>query len=99
MTAVTWSVRARDDLRSIAAFIATDSSRYAELVTERLLQAVARLEAFPESGRIVPEFAEPALREVVWQSYRIVYRYDSDASTASVVTVFRSERRFPDVRE
>jgi len=37
------------------------------------------LENFPEAGRMVPEVAHPAVREVLKNSYRIVYRIVSPA--------------------
>jgi plasmid stabilization system protein ParE len=29
---------------------------------------------FPEIGRMVPEFRQPNLREIICRSYRIIYR-------------------------
>jgi plasmid stabilization system protein ParE len=40
----------------------------------RLVAAVERLEAFPQSGRVVPERNDEAIREVIVRPYRIVYR-------------------------
>ena len=55
MTEVRWTEQAVEDLRSIREFIARDSPRYGRLVAERLFDATSRIEAFPRSGRIVPE--------------------------------------------
>lgn len=71
---------------------------YAELgvpeVGERLLREVVaqteRLAAFPESGRIVPEFGIAPLREIIHPPFRIVYRIDPER--IRVVRVWRSER-------
>ena len=38
----------------------------------------ARLEEFPESGRVVPEFPELPYREVVIMPYRFFYRVKGD---------------------
>jgi len=51
---------------------------------------IRQLSAFPDSGRVVPEFETPWLREVVWPPFRIVYRRDHDGII--VVRVWRSER-------
>ena len=63
-------------------------------VGERLLHeivgAIERLGDFPESGRIVPEFRVPALREVIHPPFRIVYRLGKDR--VRIVRVWRSER-------
>ena len=54
MTRILWSPQALLDLESIRDYIARDSPSNAELVIRRLVAAVERLEAFPQSGRIVP---------------------------------------------
>ena len=69
-----WTRRAITDVQSIQQFIAQDSPHAAELVTQRLIAAIDRLALFPQSGRIVPEVADPLIREVIQGSYRIVYR-------------------------
>lgn len=74
MTPLVWTRRAIEDVRSIQQFIAKDSPHYAQLVSQRLIDSVERLPAFPQSGRIVPEVNDPAIREVIQGSYRIVYR-------------------------
>ena len=51
-------------------------------------------QSFPESGRVVPERSDPAIREIVVSPYRIVYRLRGDI--AEVATVFRGSRQFPD---
>ena len=44
-----------------------------------LSNAVDRLEQFPLSGRSVPEADNEAVREVIFQRYRIIYWIVSDA--------------------
>jgi toxin ParE1/3/4 len=44
--------------------------------TEKLLR---RLEEFPESGRIIPEFPELPYREVIISPYRFFYKIKVDA--------------------
>ena len=94
MTSVIWSPQAIRDVESIRAFIAQDSSSYAELVARRIVAAVERLHSFPESGRLVPERQDPAIREVIVTPYRIVYRLRS--GVLEVVTVFRGSQEFPE---
>ena len=93
MKRVLWSPRSVEDLEAIRDHIAQDSPRYAALVVQRLVAATDRLPRFPESGRIVPERADPALRELVVRPYRIVYRVRGE--TVEVVTVFRASRLLP----
>jgi len=88
-----WTEQAVDDLREIRKYIERDSPRYSRLVVERLYEATQRLETFPRSGRVVPEFDVEHLREIMVGEYRIVYRVESDAVV--FLTVFRSSRVFP----
>jgi len=55
-----------------------------------VIDHVERLADFPESGRIVPEFELPNLREIIYPPFRIVYRIDG--TRISIVRVWRSER-------
>ncbi|MEJ2726149.1 MAG: type II toxin-antitoxin system RelE/ParE family toxin [Deltaproteobacteria bacterium] len=68
-----WSPSAKLDLKDITAFIAEDSVSAAERFVGSLFQVVERLAAFPESGRVVPEFGDPSIREVIRRACRIVY--------------------------
>jgi plasmid stabilization system protein ParE len=83
------------DLEAIRDYIAADSPRYAALVVERILGAVERLSMFPESGRVVPERNDPAIREVIVRPYRVVYRLRP--GLVEIATVFRASRMFPDL--
>ena len=61
---------------------------------ERLIgKIVASIEAladYPNIGRIVPEFDQPFLRELIRAPFRIVYR--RDPKHVRVVRIWRSER-------
>jgi toxin ParE1/3/4 len=63
-------------------------------VGERLIgEIVASIEALadhPDMGRIVPEFNQPFLRELIRPPFRVVYR--RDPKHVRVVRVWRSER-------
>ena len=96
MTPIRWSPQALRDLESIRDYIAQDSPRYAELVVTRIIASVDRLQAFPDSGRIVPERGDPEIREVIVRPYRVVYR--RRANEVEIATVFRASRLLPDIR-
>lgn len=63
-------------------------------IGERLLVEIfASVEALvdhPDMGRVVPEFDQPSLRELIRPPFRIVYRREPERLT--VVRVWRSER-------
>jgi toxin ParE1/3/4 len=89
-----WTERARSDLTAIQAFIAQDSPYYADAVVRQLIAATEQLASFPESGRAVPEFADPQVREIVRRPYRIVYRLVGE-DAIHVLTIHHGSQRFP----
>lgn len=88
---ISFAVSALGDLEEIRAFYAAQQVPEvgARLLAE-ILAKVERLADYPESGRVVPEFDMPQLREIVHPPFRIVYRLD--AERVRVVRVRRSER-------
>lgn len=74
MAKIRWTVGARRDLHEIINYIAEDSPAYAINFAERIILAVDRLEAFPKLGRIVPEYQDAGVRELIVGNYRIVYK-------------------------
>lgn len=90
MAEVRWAPQAAEDLESIARFISHDSPHYAQLFVIDVFGAVERLGAFPQSGRIVPERNDPALREIILGNYRIVYRTKADL--VEILTVYHGAR-------
>ena len=94
MRAVLWTEQAQADLTAIRAFISQDSPHYASVIIARLIAATDRLVPFPESGRAVPEFDDPLVREVVCPPYRIVYRL-TGLDEVHVLTVHHSSQSFP----
>lgn len=92
MTQVIWAPQAIQDVEAIGTHVARDSAHYANLVVERIVAAVERLQEHPRSGRIVPELGEESIREVIHGNYRIVYRLRHD--TVEIATVFHGARLF-----
>lgn len=73
MATVNWNGPAVDDLDSIWEFIARDAELAADAIRTRLIVASARLEAFPLSGRVLPEAESEFIRELIVGSYRLIY--------------------------
>jgi toxin ParE1/3/4 len=83
---VVWSARALADVESIAAYISSDSPAYAKIVVKKIVKLTRQLARFPQSGREVPEFQDPSLRELLAYSYRIIYKVDrEEVIIASVI--------------
>lgn len=94
MRAVLWTKQAQADLAAILGFVSQDSPHYASVIIARLIAATDRLVPFPESGRAVPEFDDPLVREVVYPPYRIVYRL-AGIDEVHVLMVRHASRSFP----
>ena len=71
---IVWSPRAASHLESICEFIAEDSPVYAGVFAKRVVSIVKTIPSLPLTGRIVPEYNDPTLREKIYGNYRIVYR-------------------------
>lgn len=88
---VEFAESAQDDMLDITEWY---SSQLVPEVGLRMVAAVIehveQLAKFPDSGKMVPEFDTPWLRELELPPYRIVYR--RDAAAVTVVRVWRSER-------
>lgn len=69
-----WTEQAAEQLGSIAEYISLTSPVYAEQVVERIVARLRQAQAFPASGRRVPEAGGREVREVIQQPYRILYR-------------------------
>jgi plasmid stabilization system protein ParE len=78
---------------AIRDYIARDSVAIAGAVIRRIVEAVAILRDSPDAGRVVPERADPSLRELIQPPYRIVYERRTDALV--ILTVFHAARLFP----
>ncbi len=83
---IVWSPLAIERAYEAAKYIARDKPEAARSWLDGIFEAVDRLEAFPQSGRMVPEIGLPEYREIVYRkSHRIVYYVDK--STVRILTV------------
>lgn len=81
-----WAPSALDDIDSIAEYIARDSVDQAALFVTRIFEITDRLQAFPLSGRVLPEIGDKSCREIIYGTYRIMYRVeDNDIWITGVV--------------
>ena len=71
MVKIKWTNFAVQDLDEIGEFISKDSVRYAQMTVKYLFESPSLLKIHPKAGRIVPEFNEENLREIIRGSYRI----------------------------
>ncbi len=95
MTQIYWTSQAYADLDSIFDFLGRTSEHYAAAVVQKLVLAVGRLETFPVSGRVVPEYAREDVREVIHAPYRIVYRRLEHENEVHILMVYHAARQLP----
>ncbi|HAK97540.1 MAG TPA: type II toxin-antitoxin system RelE/ParE family toxin [Planctomycetes bacterium] len=74
MGQVIWTETALSDLRGIVEYIAKDSPIYAERFGTRLVRAPRLLEKTPLLGRMVPEYNDASIREIIFGAYRVIYK-------------------------
>lgn len=78
---VDWSSSALSALDEVLTYIADDSHDGVVRVLSATLRAAADLSTFAERGRVVPELADPTIREVFVFRYRLLYRVTEDVVT------------------
>jgi addiction module RelE/StbE family toxin len=91
MVKVVWTDSAIQALNDIGEYIAKDSERYAKMVIQHLFESTDLLEYHAKSGRIVSEFNNKNIRELIRGKYRIVYHI-VDNSRIDILTVHHAAR-------
>lgn len=94
---ISFAASAVSDLEEIRIWYADqDVPDVGKRLIGEIFQRIETLETHPELGRIVPEFDQPYLRELIQAPFRIIYR--RDPGKVRIVRIWRSERliRLPD---
>jgi plasmid stabilization system protein ParE len=94
---VALSPTARRDLRDIVRYISLVSQERAVTFGQFLVSSTKRLADFPEMGRVVPEFDDPSIREIIVRSYRVIYRLDHDDCRVDVARFWHGARGTPEI--
>lgn len=69
-------------------YILRDNPSAAARFREKAEKALSRLQTYPESGRLIPEFPDLPFREVIVRPYRFFYKIDND--TIWVIAVWHA---------
>jgi toxin ParE1/3/4 len=75
---VQFTPSARSQFLSALSYLRRDKPSAAVHFRNRTEEILRRLENFPESGRIIPEFPELPYREVIISPYRFFYKIKAD---------------------
>ena len=82
---VVLSSSSRTDLQDIVRYISLDDPLSALAFGRFLIHHTKSLSQFPERGRVVPEFGDDTIREIIVRSYRVVYRVNHDRGVIEVI--------------
>ena len=91
-----WTEQAVAQLGAIAEHLATTSPVYAEQVVDQIVHRLEQARQFPESGRMVPEYERPEIRELIEPPYRVLYRTGPEA--IEVVAILHSRQNLGERR-
>lgn len=86
---------AQADLADIVRYIAQHNPDAAARLGYQLITRTEILVNFPEIGRVVPEFKQPNLRELIYRSYRVIYRLNKKEQRIDIVRFWHGARGFP----
>ncbi len=84
-----------EDLRKIVEFIAKDNAVRARAFGDLLLDRALAVGEFPQSGRVVPEIGDAAVRESIHQAFRIIYEIRSDPGVVYILRFWHAARGDP----
>lgn len=87
---IVWSPTALQHFANWIAYIAKDSATSAKNERIKILKKVELLKKFPRMGRMVPEFGNPFLREIVKKPIRIIYSIRDNQ--VEILTLHHSKR-------
>jgi plasmid stabilization system protein ParE len=90
---IVWTLRATADLESIVEYIFRDSEFYAKAVARELVTAARSLATLAERGRMVPEYEDPTVREIIVRRYRLIYRVKPER--IEVLRIIHGARQMP----
>ena len=84
---IIWSEESLNNVEEIISFISKDSEFFAMNFASKIIDA---LKVFSEIGRVVPEYDNEKIREILYRNYRIVYIIDD--KIVEILTVFHGSK-------
>jgi len=84
--------RAKTDISEIAHNISQDNPSAARKLISSFNDSIKNLVDFPLLGRVVPEYSEDSIRELIIGQYRIVYKFNEHKKEIYIITIHHSNR-------
>ncbi|HEY4785815.1 MAG TPA: type II toxin-antitoxin system RelE/ParE family toxin [Bacteroidales bacterium] len=91
MVKIVWTEISVADLKDIFEYIVQDSARYATITVNKMYQRAQMLANNPDLGRIVPEFSDKSIKELIEGNYRIIYRIKNEEEI-HILRVYHTSR-------
>ena len=88
---------ARLDIQDIVRYISIDDPQRALRFGKFLIEHTKSLGQFPERGRVVPEFEDESVREIIVRAYRVVYLVNHDEQLVEVIRFWHAGRGKPEL--
>ncbi len=92
---IIWTDDGIKSFEDIIQYITNDSTYYASELAKKILSSIEKLPEFPYMGRIVPEYNNPDIREIIYHNYRIVYKISANA--VYLLLVIHGSRQLPEI--
>lgn len=92
---VIFSDTAKADMAEIVRYIARDKPQAARKWAASIRKSARRLSTFPQLGRVVPEYGDEKIREIIKGPYRVIYKIDEGKKTIVILTVYHGKRLLP----
>ena len=86
------SSSAKSDISEIVKYIAYDNPKAANKWFKTIKDNIKDLSSFPHLGRIVPEYSDDSIREIIKGQYRIVYKINTVKKSICIIAIHHSKR-------
>lgn len=93
MVKLEWLEVANNDLIQIYNYINQDSIYYSIKTINNIIDLVDNLKILPYIGRKIPEYNKGNERELIYKSYRIIYKINSNK--VFIRRIWHSARKLP----
>ena len=90
-----WAPSARQDLRDLFNYINEYNPDAARQFIESIFEKVHSLPDYPHMGRVVPEFNDEHIREIIRAPCRIIYRVNLSDEQIEIVRIWHAARGAP----
>ncbi len=86
--------QAHKQMQEIFEYISRDSSYYAQKTIKEIYLKINILEFMPYIGRKIPEYNMNDMRELIYKSYRIMYKIIENKDEIHILIIHNSKQSF-----